>query len=159
MHSSSGSFQDLPVWWLHRYWWRMLATHCVGDKFEMLVTDSGCRQHNDSAINIWNQSPSWSHQHNDVTNITVTHLIYCVYYQKCSYWNLLKLSKIMMHWIYVLLMLSCDGFQASEFSFALGICSRDSAFTVRYSQTVVIGICLPKVLKIHNLWTIRGYGP
>ena len=34
-------------------------------------------------------------------------------------------------------MLSCDGFQASEFIFALGICSRDSAFTVRYSQTVV----------------------
>ena len=24
---------------LHRCWWRMLATKCVGDKFEMLVTD------------------------------------------------------------------------------------------------------------------------
>ena len=28
---------------LHRCWWRMLETKCVGDKFEMLVTDSGCR--------------------------------------------------------------------------------------------------------------------
>ena len=27
---------------LHRCWWRMLRTKCVGDKFEMLVTDSGC---------------------------------------------------------------------------------------------------------------------
>ena len=27
---------------LHRCWWRMLETKCVGDKFEMLVTDSGC---------------------------------------------------------------------------------------------------------------------
>ena len=29
-------------------------------------------QHNDSATNIWNQSPSKSHQHNDVNNIAVT---------------------------------------------------------------------------------------
>ena len=28
--------------WLHRCWWRMLETKCVGEKFEMLVTDSGC---------------------------------------------------------------------------------------------------------------------
>ena len=28
--------------WLHRCWRRMLETKCVGDKFEMLVTDSGC---------------------------------------------------------------------------------------------------------------------
>ena len=28
--------------WLHRCWWRMLETKCVFDKFEMLVTDSGC---------------------------------------------------------------------------------------------------------------------
>ena len=27
---------------LHRCWWRILETKCVGDKFEMLVTDSGC---------------------------------------------------------------------------------------------------------------------
>ena len=30
------------LFWLHRCWWRMLETKCVGDKFEMLVTDSGC---------------------------------------------------------------------------------------------------------------------
>jgi len=28
--------------WLHRYWWRMLKTKCVSDKFEILVTDSEC---------------------------------------------------------------------------------------------------------------------
>ena len=28
--------------WLHRFWRRILETKCVGDKFEMLVTDSGC---------------------------------------------------------------------------------------------------------------------
>ena len=28
--------------WLHRCWWRMLETKCVGDKFEMLVTDLRC---------------------------------------------------------------------------------------------------------------------
>ena len=26
-------------WWLHRCWWRMLETQCVGDKSEMLMTD------------------------------------------------------------------------------------------------------------------------
>jgi len=59
-----------------------LETKGVGDKFEMLVTDlihkenhqhnEKRRQHYDSATNISNQSPSKSHQHNDVTNITVT---------------------------------------------------------------------------------------
>ena len=53
---------------LHRFWWRRLQTKCVGDKFEMLVTDSQCwknhqhneksRQYNYSATNISNQSPS-----------------------------------------------------------------------------------------------------
>ena len=52
---------------LHHCWWRMLETKCVGDKFEMLVTDlihwdyhqhnENSRQHNYSVINIWNQSP------------------------------------------------------------------------------------------------------
>ena len=61
-------------------------------------------------------------------------------------------------------MLSCDGFQASEFIFALGICSRDSAFTVRYSQTVVYWNLSAKgpqdpYIMDHNLWAIRGYGP
>ena len=70
------------IWWLHRCWWRIMETECVGDKFEMLVTDLIYRknhhyseksgQHNDSANNISNRSPSWSHQHNDVTNINVT---------------------------------------------------------------------------------------
>ena len=41
----------------------------------MLVTDLHWEnhQHNDFDTNIWNQSPSLSHQHHDVTNITVTH--------------------------------------------------------------------------------------
>ena len=29
----------------HRCWWRMLETKCVGDKFEMLVTDLHCENH------------------------------------------------------------------------------------------------------------------
>ena len=54
--------------WLHLCCWRMLETKCVGDKFQMLVTDlihwenhqhnEKSRQHNDSATNISNQSPS-----------------------------------------------------------------------------------------------------
>ena len=61
-------------------WWQVWD---VGDRFIMLVTylihwenhqhNEKSRQHNESATNISNQSPSWSHQHNDVTNITVTH--------------------------------------------------------------------------------------
>ena len=52
---------------LHRCWLRMLETKYVGDKFEMLVTDSNLEnhqhngkshQHNDSATHISNQSPS-----------------------------------------------------------------------------------------------------
>ena len=35
------SFVDYYIW-LHRCWWRLLETKCVGDKFEMLVIDSGC---------------------------------------------------------------------------------------------------------------------
>ena len=56
------------IWWLHRCWWRIMETECVGDKFEMLVTDLIYRknhhyseksgQHNDSANNISNRSPS-----------------------------------------------------------------------------------------------------
>ena len=33
---------EISYWGLHRCWWRMLETKFVGDKFEMLVTDSGC---------------------------------------------------------------------------------------------------------------------
>ena len=68
-----------------RCWW---PVQDVGDRFRMLVTDlihwenhqhhEKSLQHNDSATNISNQSPSESHQHNDVTNITVTH-IYSLY--------------------------------------------------------------------------------
>jgi len=53
---------------LDRCWWRILETKCVGDKFEMSLTDlmhwenhqhnEKSRQHNDSATNISNQSPS-----------------------------------------------------------------------------------------------------
>ena len=35
--------QSVVYSWSHRCWWRMLETKCVGDKFEMLMTDSGCR--------------------------------------------------------------------------------------------------------------------
>ena len=31
-----------PISRLHRCWWRILGTKCVGDNFEMFVTDSGC---------------------------------------------------------------------------------------------------------------------
>ena len=58
--------------------WQVLD---VGDRFGMLVIDLiywENRQHNeksreyiDSATNIWNQSPTLRHQHNDVTNITL----------------------------------------------------------------------------------------
>jgi len=51
-------------------WWQVWD---VGDRFRMLVTDlihwenhkhnEKRRQHNDSATNIWNKSPSESHQH------------------------------------------------------------------------------------------------
>ena len=42
----------MRIGWIHRCWWRMLETKCVGDK--------SSHQHQISA------------QHNDVTNITVT---------------------------------------------------------------------------------------
>ena len=59
---------------LHRCWWRMLKTRYVGDKLRCQwpiqhVNDrfhtlrkhhhyENSRQHNDSVINIWNQSPA-----------------------------------------------------------------------------------------------------
>ena len=36
------SVRWLHIFRLHWCWWRMLETKCVGDKFEMLVTDSEC---------------------------------------------------------------------------------------------------------------------
>ena len=33
--------QEVSYWGLHRCWWRMLETKCVGDNLEMLVTVSG----------------------------------------------------------------------------------------------------------------------
>ena len=69
---------EISYWGLHQCWCRMLETKFVGVKFEMLVTDlihrenhqhnEKSRQRNDSTTNIW------CHQHNDVTNITVTHI-------------------------------------------------------------------------------------
>ena len=74
-------------WWvkhlsrLHRCWWRMLETKWLGDKFEMLVTDSGCwwpieyiekiTNITTKVANIMILSPTSeiSHHHN-VTNIT-----------------------------------------------------------------------------------------
>ena len=76
---------------LHWCWWRMLETECVGDKFEMLMTHSVCWWPISNIIyklyigkitnptkqiaNIMILQPASQigHQHNDVTNITVTH--------------------------------------------------------------------------------------
>jgi len=87
-------------------WRRLLETKCVGDKFEMLVTDlipwenhqhngKSCK-HNDSTTNISNRSLSWSHRHNDVTNITICcHRAYSllwktpkimILFSKLTYW-------------------------------------------------------------------------
>ena len=68
---------------LHRCWWRMLETKCVGDKFEMLVTDSGCwwpisyiekiTNITKKVANILILSPiSQIGHHNKVINITIT---------------------------------------------------------------------------------------
>ena len=56
-----------PWLWLHRCWWRMLETKCVGDKFEMLVTDLIHWENHQHAEKSWQHN---GHQHNDVTNIT-----------------------------------------------------------------------------------------
>ena len=59
--SPTDSTSNIRYQRLHRCWWRMLETKCVGDKFEMLVTDLihwKKHQHNDSATNISNQSSS-----------------------------------------------------------------------------------------------------
>ena len=51
-----------------RCWWPIQG---VCDRFNHQHNEK-TRQHNDYATNIWNQSPSLSHQHNGVINITVT---------------------------------------------------------------------------------------
>ena len=71
--------------WLHRCWCRMLETKCVGDNFKMLVTilimlvtnilylltSKRCHQDLNSVANILKLSPTVSHQHHNVTNMTV----------------------------------------------------------------------------------------
>ena len=62
-------------------WWQVWD---VGDRYRMLMTglmhwkshqdNEKNRQHHDRSTNISNRSPSQSHQHNDVTNITVTEI-------------------------------------------------------------------------------------
>ena len=79
-----------PVW-LHRCWWRMLETRCVGDNFKMLVTVlvisiisilypltlalgtniKRCHQDLNSVANNPKLSPTVSHQHHNITNMTV----------------------------------------------------------------------------------------
>ena len=51
------------------YWWQVWD---VGDRFRTLVTDLIHWENLNLVTNISNQSPSYSHQHKDVTNITVT---------------------------------------------------------------------------------------
>ena len=54
---------------LHRYWWRMLETKCVDDKFEMLVN----LQHNEKAANLMILPPtSKISHHHKVTNIMMS---------------------------------------------------------------------------------------
>ena len=69
-------FRKLKIFWLHRCWWRMLETKCVGDKFEMLLTDLihwENRQHNEKVANIMIVPPtSQISHHHKVTNITMS---------------------------------------------------------------------------------------
>ena len=81
---------------LHRFWWLMLETKCVGDKFEILVTDlhwenhqhnEKSRQHNDSAWQNLPPTSQISHRHK-ITNITVTHVDSTIYVVAGKYkWN------------------------------------------------------------------------
>ena len=74
----------------------MLETKCVGDSFKMLVTGFGhfglyfltlpwtptskrCHQDLNSVDNILNLPPTVSHQHHNVTNMTITDGIYCLH--------------------------------------------------------------------------------
>ena len=52
----------------------ILAYSYVGDRLECHQHAEKCHQHTFFVINILKWSPSLSHQHNDVTNITVTNL-------------------------------------------------------------------------------------
>ena len=47
--------------WLHRCWWRMFGTKCVGDKFGMLVTSHVTN------IQSWVPTSNISHQHHLLT--------------------------------------------------------------------------------------------
>ena len=62
---------------LNGCWWRILETKCAGDNFRMLMTVMAILVidiHNlfsfAPGINIYKSSPTLSHQHRDVTNIT-----------------------------------------------------------------------------------------
>ena len=70
---------------LHRCWWRMLETKCVGDNYKILVTVltilvtniyyftfKRCRQHTNDVTKIKKLLPTLSHRHHDVNNVTVT---------------------------------------------------------------------------------------
>ena len=41
-HTFTHMIHDWRLKRLYRCWWRMWETKCVGDKFEMLISDSGC---------------------------------------------------------------------------------------------------------------------
>ena len=64
---------------LRRCWWRIMETKCVDDNYKMLVTVLVILVTNihylftlASGTNIYKSSPTLSHQHHDVTNMTVT---------------------------------------------------------------------------------------
>ena len=74
---------DLSCWWqnqyvgdffrcitsvtrLHRCWWRMLETKCVGDKFKILVTDL-IQWKNDQR----KKSPTWWFCHQHLKSVTI----------------------------------------------------------------------------------------
>ena len=78
------SNQGCQCWnkWLHRFWWRMLETICVGDNFKMLVTVLAILVTNIHYLfilrpgtNIHKMSPTSQNRHQLlVTNISFTEI-------------------------------------------------------------------------------------
>ena len=86
----------------HRCWWRMLETKCFGDNLKMTVTDSAILVTNilyfltlasgtniqkmspniNFVANILKLSPTVSHQHQNVTNMTVAAILWACLFLK-----------------------------------------------------------------------------
>ena len=101
---------------VHRCWWRMLETKCVGDKFVMLVTDSGfwwpikyiekITKITKKVANIMILRPtSKISHHHKVTNITMSPTSLSPYY---SIWTLVNVIqkfwvKIPFQWLFTVI--------------------------------------------------------